>query len=148
MSDGGDFDGGSYDIDIGTSDYGTIETNGTIKASYSKGLDAVYEESSLVDGKTYIVEGLTKKAVGIQQAGLGQDITTVVFAIMEDGTLEQIVVRDGKFKSLGTISGVSNVVRIETVRVTYGVAPAVVQGDGRIILLSNSNKNYTSFLGY
>ena len=29
MSDGGDFDGGSYDIDIGTSDYGNIETNGT-----------------------------------------------------------------------------------------------------------------------
>lgn len=109
----------------------------------------VYGDAFEKTRETYQVKNLTKKVVSLATAHGGQDLTTFCFAIMEDGTLEQIVLRNGEFKSQGEISGVSNVVRVESATYGQGYYPIVVQGNGKAIMLdSNTNKNFTWTLGY
>jgi len=109
----------------------------------------VYGDAFEKTTEAYQVKNLTKKVVSLATPHGGQDLTTFCFAIMEDGTLEQIVLRNGEFKSLGTISGVSNVVRVESATYGQGYYPIVVQGNGKAIMLdSDTNKNFTWTLGY
>lgn len=61
---------------------------------------------------------------------------------MEDGTLEQIITRENKLVSQGTLKGVSNVVRLEQAskKLTEGgglLTIVAVQEDGNCVVLSD-----------
>lgn len=90
---------------------------------------------------------LNKKVVGIYALPLGQSYPMACVCVMEDGTVEALKATDGKITSNGTISGVTNVVRIESADVKEDMGNGggsaykgvfAVQGDGKIIEITSS----------
>ena len=117
----------------------SLDNNGAIEATFNINGE---DESVFENGKTYKVTGLTKKAVGVYCGHVGNGIGDSVVAVMEDGTLEQIITRENKLVSQGTLKGVSNVVRLEQAskKLTAGgglLTIVAVQADENCVILSD-----------
>lgn len=121
----------------------SVDKDGGIEATYQANSNEFSEnQNGFESGKTYKVTGLTKKAVGVYCGYSGNGSYDSTVAIMEDGSLEQIIVSENKLVSNGTLKGVSNVVRLEQGSIRYNQGGGsstiiAVQEDGNCVILSN-----------
>ncbi|MBR1884582.1 MAG: hypothetical protein IJ809_06645 [Clostridia bacterium] len=95
-----------------------LDSTGKVTANYNQPADNVLNVN-LPFGENVEITGFTKNVVGICAAGTGNGINCpLVLFLMEDGTVEYMKTREcfekGTLETAGKVSGLENIVRLET----------------------------------